>query len=354
MAASVSSLSSSSSVLLSRPEVVLQRAAHALQLIGHRLLAAVDLVAEQAFRRGYLRRRHQRLQRLVAGGVELLHLLHPRQPLGQVGPQVVEAVELARQAGELVVDRGQLALLDGSHGDRHLGLATGVVTGDELRGERRRGTGRHAFDGVVEARQQLVAPHLVRQVAGGPARHLLPVHGGGEVELHEVAPLGRPVDRLQGREALLKALHLLVDVLVGDLHRIHRDHDRAEVGQRDLGPHVDLGGELQRLAVGEVGDLHLGPAERAYLVLAHGRHDLLRDRPWTASVRIVCRPTRWSMTAAGTLPLRKPGMRDLRADLAVGPLQARLELGERHLDREPHPGRAQGLDGALHGRTPRL
>src|SRR5262249_15810015 len=39
---------------------------------------------------------------------------------------------------------------------------------------------------------------------------------------------------------------------------------------------------------------------------------------------------------------------DLVRDLPVGPVQARLQLLEGHLDGEPYPRGAQGLDGALH------
>ena len=52
------------------------------------------------------------LERLVAGGVELLDLLDPAEPLAQVVAQLVEGVELAGQLGELVVELGQLLLLD--------------------------------------------------------------------------------------------------------------------------------------------------------------------------------------------------------------------------------------------------
>ena len=67
--------------------------------------------------------------------------------------------------------------------------------------------------------------------------------------------------------------------LVADLAARRRSTSMAaRSGQGDLGPDVDLGGELQRLAVGELGDLHLGAAERLDLVLADGGEDLLRDR----------------------------------------------------------------------------
>ena len=83
---------------------------------------------------------------------------------------------------------------------------------------------------------------------------------------------------LRRGEALPQAVELRVDVLVGDLDLVDDDLDVVEVGQRDLGPDVDLGGEPQRLPVAEVGDLDLRPAQRADLVLPDGGQDLLRDR----------------------------------------------------------------------------
>ena len=60
------------------------------------------------------------------------------------------------------------------------------------------------------------------------------------------------------------------------------------------------------------------------------------------------RPTWRSMTAGGTLPRRKPGTLICWAICLVRRVEARLELLEGHLDGQLGPGRAQGLDGALH------
>ena len=61
---------------------------------------------------------------------------------------------------------------------------------------------------------------------------------------------------------------------------------------------------------------------------------------------------RWITIAAGTLPLRKPGMLQLPAERGRGALEARLDLLARHLGVEAHAGVGQlgdcGLDG--HGR----
>src|SRR4029079_16694875 len=48
------------------------------------------------------------------------------------------------------------------------------------------------------------------------------------------------------------------------------------------------------------------------------------------------------------LALAEPGDLDLRTDLLVRRVEARLELLEGHLDGEADPRGGQGLDGALH------
>ena len=80
----------------------------------------------------------------------------------------------------------------------------------------------------------------------------------------------RPLDAGEGAEAGAQRLQLVVDVLVADLDRVDRDLERAQVGQRDLGADVDLGGEHQLLAVLDLGDLDVGLTERLHLGGGHG------------------------------------------------------------------------------------
>ncbi len=139
--------------------------------------------------------------------------------------------------------------------------------------------GGHADQRVVEAGQQLVAADLVGEVGGGAARHLLAVDRRGQVDLDEVAALGRPLDGLQRGEPLPQSVELLVDLARRRPATSSTVTSMlARSGSVISGPDVDLGGELQRLAVGELGDLDLGPTERLHLVLAHRGEELLRDR----------------------------------------------------------------------------
>jgi hypothetical protein len=49
----------------------------------------------------------------------------------------------------------------------------------------------------------------------------------------------------QGAEALAEVLQLRVDLVVADLDVVDRDLDAVRARERDLGPDVDLGGELE-------------------------------------------------------------------------------------------------------------
>ena len=72
---------------------------------------------------------------------------------------------------------------------------------------------------------------------------------------------GGALDAGERGEARAQRVELLVDVGVGDLGVGDRDLEAVVVGQLDLGADVDLGGELQVAAVGELGDVDLGLAE---------------------------------------------------------------------------------------------
>ena len=108
-------------------------------------------------------------------------------------------------------------------------------------------------------------------------------------------------------EALAQALDLLVDVGIGDLGVGDLDRDRRDVGQLESG-------RMSSSAVISIGSpsLNLVRSISGWLSgwiscswtawLYHCGRALLM-----ASSSTTVRPTRWSTTAAGTLPLRKPG-----------------------------------------------
>ena len=118
--------------------------------------------------------------------------------------------------------------------------------------------------------------------------------------------------------------------------------------QRDLGLDVDLGGELEGLVVLELGDLDLRLGQRLEVVglqrldvhLREGVVDRLVEHGAAADLAVDDRRRHLAPAEAGDV--------DLLGDLLVRRVEARLELLEGHLDGQLGPGRAQGLDGALH------
>ena len=152
----------------------------------------------------------------------------------------------------------------------------------------------------------------------------------------------------EGAEALTQRLDLLVDVGVGDLDVLDAGLEALVVGELEVGLHVDLGGELEGLVVLELRHLDLRLGQRLEVVLLERGHVLLRDDGVDrlvedrAAADLAVDDRRRNLAAA------EAGDVDLLRDLLVGRVEARLELLEGHLDGQLGPGRAQGLDGALH------
>ena len=291
-----------------------------------------------------------RVEDLVAGLGELLHAPDLPEPGAQVVGQLVERVELAGELGELVVRRRQLALLDGRDRRRDLGVAVGVLAGDELRGEGRRLPRRQPAHGLVEAVDQAALAHLVGEAAGRGLLDGLAVHGGRQVEQHEVVVGRRALDTGQRAEPGAQVVELLGDRGLVHLDVVHGDGDGVEVGQRDLRADVDLGGEREVVAVGDLGDLDVGTADGADVVGAgDGLGVLGRDRRVDDLVEHHAPAQPRLQDARGRLARPEAGDAHLLGDLAVRAVEVRLELVERHLDVDPDARRAEPLDGALHG-----
>src|SRR6478609_6395548 len=252
-------------------ELLLEAAAARVELVGDDRLGQRDVDGLQ-----------QRLQHRVAGGGGLLEAAAAAEPLPHVLGQLLDGVELGGQLGELVVELGELLLLDLADGDRDVDALADQVTTHELGGEDLLVAGGQADQRLVET-----VDHAAATDAVGHAGHLgalddLAVLGRLEVHDHEVTVGGRALDVDQGREALTQRLDLLVDGLLED-------------------------------------------DATADLAVDDGRRDLATAEAWDV---------------------------DLRGDLLIGRVEARLELLEGHLDGQLGPGRAQGLDGALHRLSP--
>ena len=330
-------------------EVLLERDAGERELLLDLLATGGELLRHERLGQRDVDLAQQLVEDEVAGLGGLLHALAARDALAQVGAQLLQGVELRRHLDELLVELGELGLLDLGHRDRDVDLGVLELAADEGRAERRGAAGLEARDGLVEAVEHLGAADAVGQGLGrGVLDDRAVLVRGREVEGDLVALGGSALDAGVGGEALTERLELLVDVGVGDLDRGHLDLDRGQVGELDLGPHVDLGGDLDVVAVGELGEVDLGLAERLQVGLqqglavpvGQGRVDGLVEDHATSDALVDDGRRDLAATEAGHL--------DLRADGLVGLVESGLELVERHLDGELDPGGAQVLGGALH------
>jgi hypothetical protein len=111
---------------------------------------------------------------------------------------------------------------------------------------------------------------------------------------------------------------------------------------------VELGGDLDVLAVGELREVDLGLAERLDLRLLEGLAVPARQGAVDGLVEDGAAADALVHDGGRDLALAEAGDLDLGPDRLVGLVEARLELLERHLDGELDPRGAQGLGGALH------
>jgi hypothetical protein len=289
----------------------------------------------------------QRFEDLVASLYALLHLLHPRQPRAQVGLELVDRVELAGELGEVVVGLGQLTHLHRLHGDGDIGFLARVLAREQGRREVLGLTDRRAEQGIVDAVDQLAGADLVGQAARPGLLDVLAVDRGRQVDGHEVAGLDRAVGAGQRAEPGAQLIKLLINLGVGKLHVVDRHREVAIGGDGEVGADVDLGGEREVVAVFELGDLDvglterldLGGGERLHVLGRNGLVDDLVENRRATDARLD--------DPGGCLAGAEARNADLARELAVGAVEVRLELVERHLDVDPYPRRAQVLDGAL-------
>ena len=331
-------------------QVLLEGQAHLAELVVLEVvLAGLDLVLEQLLRDGDLDQLEQLLQHTLLGLGGLVVLLHVLEALAAVGAQLLERVELGGELCELVVQPGQLTAGDLGDLDGDLGLLAGRRTALELGGEGGLATGLQALHGVVDALQQLAGADGVGDALGEAVLQHLAVDLGLQVHGDDVTVLGGALDRAGGREALTQLLDRGVDVLVADLDGVDLDLDAGVVRDLDGGTDVDLGGEVQRLAVLQLRDVDLGLAQRVELGVVDGLGVEPRERVVDGLLQHSATTEPLVDDPGGDLALAEALHRDLLVDLLVRRVEAVLELLEGHLDSEPNPGRVQGLHGALHG-----
>ena len=177
-----------------------------------------------------------------------------RDPRRELGPQLVEGVELGGICGELVVELGQSLLTHLLHDHveprilaGHLGLAV-VVGKGELDGQLVAGRG--AGQRLLHLCQQALGADLDHVVARGRAFEWLAVRRPFEVDHHQVAACGGPVDGADAREALAEAVELGGDGVGGHLDLGATDLEAAVGAELRPRPDPDLDRELEGLAGG--------------------------------------------------------------------------------------------------------
>ena len=293
--------------------------------------------------------REQRLHDAVAGLQALLEPLAPLGLLAQVGAKFVHGVELGGQRGEVVAQLGQLADLDALDGHRAVGRLAFVLASGQRRRKGACLSRGQAHQCLVETFEHGAATDLVGHA--GDRVDLGAVDFGRQVQGDEVAGLDGTFDDLEGAEALAQRGDALLEIGLVDLDGVDLDGQRRVVGHGDLGTAVDLGLEGEGLAVlhRDRGDVDLGLAERADVVLleglaVEGREGLvdgfLQHR---AAAHALVDDPRGHLAATETRHLHLSG------DGLVCRVDARLQLVEGHLDGQLDPGRAEGLEGTLHG-----
>ena len=329
-------------------EVLLHRQAGAGQLLDDLLLAGGDLGLQQGGGDLEVDAGDDGLEDLVASIGGLLEAGHLLEAATQVGAHLVGGVELADHLGELVVDGGELLLLN--LGDSHLDLGVLVAVGaaQELRGEGLALADLEARDGLVHAVEHAAGAELVLDALGGGVLEGLAVLRTLQVDGDDVAILGGAVDIGVRGEALGQGADTLLDVLVLDLGGLDLDRDVGEGRELEVGTNVDLGGEGHLLAVLELGHLDLGLTQGDDLVLDHGLAVGLGQCIVDGLLQHHAATEALVDDGRRHLALAEAGDRHLLGDLAVGLVQARLQFGEGHVDGELHPGRAELLNGAGH------
>src|SRR5699024_207544 len=190
---------------------------------------------------------------------------------------------------------------------------------------------------------------LVGQALGGGLVDVLAADGRRAGHGQEIARLRTALDAHEGAEARTQVVELGGDrggVRLGGLQREEKARGR---GQRHHWPDVDLGGDLDDVAVLDLGHLDLRLRQDLELVLVDGlavagRDDVVDDLLEHGRATDP-RLEELGRGLAGT----EAGDVDLAGERLVGLVEVGLELRERHLDGDFDPGRVQLLDSALHG-----
>ena len=258
------------------------------------------------------------LEHGVAGGGGLLEAL----AVAEAGPDVVgqlgDGVELRCRLGEVVVELGELLLLDRGDADLDLDVLALEVAAGQRAGEGGAVAGGHAAQRLVEAVEHAALADLVAHTGDLAALDDLAVLAGGQVDDHEVAVGGGALDLGEAAEALAQGLDLLLDVLVGDRDVVDGDREPVSSGRSISGltstSAVNSRVSLSSNFVMSISGWASGSSSLACSASTYspGSASLI------ASSSTAPRPTWRSMIGAGDLAAAEAGDVDLRGDLLVG------------------------------------
>jgi hypothetical protein len=310
--------------------------------------AALGLGVDERLRRLLLHQLHERVDGPVAERHRPLDSLHRAQPGAQVGPQLLDGLELAGLVGPLVVDLGEHLLLHVLHEhpevDGHLGVLR--IVGVELEDVADLGAG----EAGVQLRHDRAAADGVEVVVGGQTGDRLVVDRAGDVDAHLVATLGGAVDRGQLAHVRAQPLDLGVDLLVGDLGAGDRDTEAPVPGHVDLRAHLHHRVEGDGAVLLAGGDVDLRRRDHVDLGLRDGPGVVARHRLAEGLLAGHARAQASLQDPTGGLARAEPGDADLPGDAAEGGVDVALELGLVELHGDLHEVALERLDGRLHRR----
>src|SRR5690606_32340366 len=203
----------------------------------------------------------------------------------------------------------------------------------------------------VDALNELAAADLVRDAVGGV--DLAVADGGPKVELHEVAGRGGAVDGDECAEAGEQVLQFFVDLVVGDFNGVDGELESVELGELEVGAHVDLDGDVEVAAevfdVREFDDVGGGAAHGAQVgFVGGGAVELVEPVVDGVAEHLVAA---YALVDDGGrhFAFAKAGDGDGFGDVLVRVVDAGLELVWGDGDVQLHAGGAQSVDGGLHG-----
>ena len=317
--------------------------------LTHELLhLGVDLLVNHGRGQRELRLLQGDLQHLFADAGSLLGLGRFLRAGSQVSAQLLHGVKLGGHLSEIVIQLGKLALLHCGHRDGHLGVLVGVLTKHQLGCEGGGLVGLQALHCVIKALNEVAGTNAVGHVFDLGVFNLFAINRGGQVKGDEVLVASLAVNGLQGTKTFAQVLQLVINALLSGTQGWDLDGNLGKVRKVELGANINLGDELDHVAVLQLGDVNVRLAERLNIKLLDGLavarrqhvvHNLLQDR---------AAPDARINQLAGCLAATETRNVDLLGQRLVRLVQFGSEFAKRHLNCHLHAGVIELINRALH------